>query len=128
MNAQLIATAQAMYNRLLDLSNKLTRQYKLREIEFDENGQTLRLRLGQGTIVYLNLEREEYDIFLTTNHLSKKALKVVSQVNEVTAVAVLETMPDSFWHVASDTFTVLPTGDACSSIWLNFFLNKEPVC
>ena len=119
--------AHAMYNSLLDLSNKLTRQYQFREIEFDENRQTLRLRLGEGTLVYLNLEKEAYDIFFTTNYLNRKALKVASSVNETTATAILETGPDSSWHLDGDVCTRLPLDEACGQVWLNFFLEEKAI-
>jgi len=121
MDANLITLTQSLYNRLNYLKAVLSGSvYNSAKIEFSFQKETLRLRLGDSTLVYCNLERDEYEVFYC--RWRNDYDKVASGLSQAQAIELLKAMPESTWHTDSDSFTRISLASLGAPAWIENFM------
>lgn len=123
---QTVGAAQTLYIRLSHFSNQLKNTYeKTREIFYDFDARTLALRLGEGTIVRFNQERDEWDVYFAANFLKRRYLKAGYGLSESAARALVANGPDSLWHIDGETHTTFDDDSPEAQQWINNFLETK---
>lgn len=126
MNSDFVTVTQRLYGRLDYIKNSLTADaliYYAAKIEFSPDEETLRLRLGESTLVYCDLARDEYEIFIECGKYYKK---IASGLDMYQAIELLKTMPESAWNLNRDQFTRIQVdGDEGASEWIENFIKAD---
>lgn len=121
MDANLITVTQSLYYRLNYLKAVLSGSiYTSAKIEFSPEEETLRLRLGETTLVYCNLERDEYEVFHCRRRNDYD--KVASGLSQAQTLELLKAMPESNWHVDTAQFTRLSMASRNALRWVQNFM------
>ena len=102
-----IASIQAVYYRLLGFAKEIQDYYpniagnKSWNIEYSDYEQTFCLRLGESTIVWVNVEKDTYAIDIIYNHLKANRIRIVSNLYRTNAIAFLR---ESLNSISFDCF------------------------
>lgn len=126
MHSDFVTVTQSLYGRLDYIKESLTSDaliYYAAKIEFSPDEETLRLRLGESTLVYCDLARDEYEVFIKFGKYYKK---IASRLDMYQAIEFLKTMPESGWYSDRNQFTRIPMdADEEAPEWIENFINAD---